>query len=91
MRGDARRFREHCQIGVDQPEARRGHHLRDGAQEDAAVRTPITRIRIRKMPADVALAEGAEHGVAERVNHHVPVRVGDDAACVGDSHSPSIT
>ena len=43
------------------------------------------------MPADVALAERAEHRVAKRMNHHIAVGVRDDAAvCRAMRTPPSI-
>ena len=38
------------------------------------------------MLTDVAESQGPEHGVAESVDGHVPVRVGDTALGVRDPH-----
>ena len=59
------------------------HH----AQKHAAVGAAVARIAVREMLADVAVAHGAEQRVAQRVNHHVAVRVRDDALRMGDAHA----
>ena len=63
------------------------HHRGHGAQEQPAVGAAIARIGVRKMTADVALAERPQHGIAQRMDHHVAVGVRDDAAVVGNAHA----
>ena len=64
MRGDARGLGEHGDVGVDQCEAGLAHHGGDGAQEQPAVGTPITRIGVGEMAPDIALPERAEQRIA---------------------------
>src|SRR5690606_28991718 len=45
------------------------------------------RVRGREMPADIAQRQGAEDGVAERVNHHVAIGMRQHAALVRDAHA----
>ncbi len=87
MRGNARRLGEHRHIGIDQSErggAQPRGHL---AQENAAVRAAIVRIAVGEMPADVAVAQRPEDGIAERVDHDVAVRVRHNAAGMRDAHA----
>src|SRR4051794_18422311 len=42
-------------------------------QKDAARDTPPSRVSVWKEMADVALAQCAEHGVADRVHEHISV------------------
>ena len=52
-----------------------------------AVRSPVARVGIGKMLSDVSLAERAQHGIAQRVDHDVAVGVRHHPPVVRDVHA----
>jgi hypothetical protein len=58
------------------------------ARRKTRLSTPaITRIAVGKVLADVAEAQSPQHGVAQRVNDHIAVRVRHDALRVRNGHA----
>ena len=87
MAGHARRLRHQGGIQVAQAPTGLCHQRHYPAQQQAAVDIGIGGIRVREVPADIALANGPQQGVADGVDQHVAVGVGLQAAMVGDAHA----
>ncbi len=75
-------------VDVQDAPAAVGEELRHLAQELAAVDSLETRVGVRKVPADVALASGTQQRVADRVQQHVGIAVAREALVVRDLDAP---
>ena len=74
-------------IGVPYPEAALSDEGNDLPEEDFAVDAFPLVGRIREQVTDVPEGKGPEEGVAEGVDGHVAVRMGDKAGFRGDAHA----
>ena len=52
-----------------------------------AIDTGISRVRVRKMPTDIAERRRPEQCVADCVNQHIPVRMGFKSSIMGNAHT----
>ena len=85
MRPHARCLGDHGRVQVLDPPAAFGERIAHPAQQDAAVDIAVLRIAVRKMATDIAEAGRTEHGVTDRVDQHVTVRVRLEPTLVVDS------
>ena len=82
---DLRRLRQHRDIDVrhgETPVPQQRQHLRD---EDAAVRASPPGVGVPEVLTDVAQAGCAQQRIAQRMQHHVAVRMRQDSARVGNA------
>ena len=87
VRGNARRLGEHGHIGVDQLQTGRTHARGHLAQEHPAVRAAVARVAVGEMHADIALPQRTQHGIAQRVDHHVAIGMRKHSAVVGNAYA----
>ena len=73
MRADLRRFRDQRRVDVDDPAFLRRQELADPPQNLQAADAANRFIRVRKMMADVALADRAEQRIGDGVGEHVRI------------------
>ena len=84
MGGQFRLFQNNRRIHVADLETLRDGKLPNPFQQDQAGDPPIGGIRVRELPADVALADGAENGVADGMDQDVGIRMAQKPLFVRD-------
>ena len=87
MRGELRTLEGDGDVRVSHPPAAFADERHDFCQEDLAVNAlPLVR-RVGEQVADVPEGQGPEEGVAEGVDGHVSVRMGDKAGRRRDAYA----
>ncbi len=86
VRPHTRCLRDHGRVQVLHPPATFRQCVAHLAQQDAAVDTAVLRITVRKVSTDITEAGRTEHGVTDRVDQHVTVRMCLESALVIDTH-----
>ncbi len=87
MRADLGTFADQGGVDMGDAAAARGDAFHGVAQEQVGRGAAPLRIARREMRADVAVGDGAEHGVGDRVQQHVGVRMADQPVIVRHLHA----
>src|SRR5581483_7152988 len=87
MRSDFRRFGKDSHVGVSDPQFACAEHAENVMHESLAISALPAWIGVFEVLTDIAKAGGAQQRVAERVEHHVAIRVCHDAACMRYAHT----
>src|SRR5690606_6747504 len=75
MTGDLRRFTDDCHVEIDYAAAGPGHEIAGMLEEDGGGRAVPLHVGGWEVDADIALADGAENGVGQRMQGHVRIRM----------------